>query len=579
MAEYDGTNGNDKISGTNQGDFVRGTTGKDSVNLGKGYDMIAYYDIDFGVDVVLQGNKPGGGKVTGGSGEVSTTFANLERIEGSRSSDSFVVKKGFTNTKDADLGFSDDRGDDRGSLRHFAVVGADGSDSFSDKSGVNGGLLQVNYDAEKFVHGDYGDLWGDEAGETGVWVNLSATAQTGGGRTIGAQSGRDTFGKADSYDKVQSFKLTDADDHFWGHATLDSFARGGAGDDTLIGGGGDDEFVGGAGADFMDGGAGHNLISYGQEWWEDYAREHPDLFPTAFQRAVVNLSTVARTVDGVDIGAQQALDTFGHTDTVLNIHAVYATGGDDILIGTDARGELLVGGPGDDHILGGGADDYLIGDRGDDILDGGAGDDDAVNYAAESYWTEDWDTSVTPPQSFQPNTPRAGVIVNIDSVSHTAGGITVLAGQARDSFGDTDTLIGIERVFASEFDDTVFGNSGANWLYGGFGKDVLSGNGGTDRFGFDSELHAKKNVDTITDFGSDDVIALHRPVFSNLGKGEALKAKRFHILDKADEDKAGIQFVKGKLFYNAKKGDDDGPILFAKIDPAAELTSADFVLL
>ena len=50
-----------------------------------------------------------------------------------------------------------------------------------------------------------------------------------------------------------------------------------------------------------------------------------------------------------------------------------------------------------------------------------------------------------------------------------------------DGFGGTDTLIGIERVRGSNFDDTIIGDDGVNRLEGNVGNDIIIGGDGDDR--------------------------------------------------------------------------------------------------
>ena len=60
------------------------------------------------------------------------------------------------------------------------------------------------------------------------------------------------------------------------------------------------------------------------------------------------------------------------------------------------------------------------------------------------------------------------------TVTLGAGG----TGTATDGWGDTDTLLNIERISGSSFDDTLTGNGGGNRLQGNEGDDLLRGNGG-----------------------------------------------------------------------------------------------------
>ncbi|MEL3892204.1 hypothetical protein V6B08_18130, partial [Ferrovibrio sp. MS7] len=122
-------------------------------------------------------------------------------------------------------------------------------------------------------------------------------------------------------------------------------------------------------------------------------------------------------------------------DTLVGIERVYGSASDDSLTGS-AAAELLIGGDGNDHFNGAAGADYI---------DGGAGID-TVYYSASA----------------------AGVTINL-----TTG--TGLGGEAQG-----DTLVGIERVYASAFDDSLTGSAAAELLVGGGGNDMLNGGKGDD---------------------------------------------------------------------------------------------------
>ena len=131
------------------------------------------------------------------------------------------------------------------------------------------------------------------------------------------------------------------------------------------------------------------------------------------------------------------------------------TSGNDTLNGT-AAADTINGYAGDDRLFGLGGDDILAGGAGNDLLDGGTGNDTASYAYATS-----------------------GVTV---SLAITAAQDTLGAG--------TDTLVSIENLQGSTFNDVLTGNSGNNqlvggkgndWLYGGGGDDVLNGGIGADR--------------------------------------------------------------------------------------------------
>jgi Ca2+-binding RTX toxin-like protein len=131
------------------------------------------------------------------------------------------------------------------------------------------------------------------------------------------------------------------------------------------------------------------------------------------------------------------------------------TPGADWIAGT-AVGETLTGTAGKDQIDGFGGDDRLTGGAGNDTLAGGPGTD-TVDYSAEA--------------------GSGGVIVNL-SDADIAGAIG--AHLARDSYGDLDSLGGIENVVSGGGDDRLYGDAAANRLESGGGNDLLDGGAGAD---------------------------------------------------------------------------------------------------
>ncbi|RZJ44348.1 MAG: hypothetical protein EON86_03490 [Brevundimonas sp.] len=95
---------------------------------------------------------------------------------------------------------------------------------------------------------------------------------------------------------------------------------------------------------------------------------------------------------------------------------------------------------------GNGQDNILVGNAQNNVLNGGGGVDE-VSYASAA----------------------AGVDVRLN------GGVT-----RNDGFGGVDTLISIENITGSAFNDTLIGSNGVNVLNGGLGRDVLLGLAGND---------------------------------------------------------------------------------------------------
>lgn len=195
--------------------------------------------------------------------------------------------------------------------------------------------------------------------------------------------------------------------------------------ETLQGGAGDDVLVGSAGADLLLGGAGFDLVDYTQargNQWIDL------LFPG------LNTNLAAgdqySSIEGVLGG--------------LGGDTIYGTAGDNILRGR-ASIDYLFGRDGNDLLDGGIANDVLIGGAGADTLMGGLGRDRA-----------------------QYSDSPAGLLVDLQFAFNNTG----------EAAGDV--FVGIENLAGSVFNDTLFGNNGANQLFGRDANDQLFGRNGND---------------------------------------------------------------------------------------------------
>jgi Ca2+-binding RTX toxin-like protein len=150
---------------------------------------------------------------------------------------------------------------------------------------------------------------------------------------------------------------------------------------------------------------------------------------------------------------------------------IFARAGND-LVNANAGNDLVFGELGNDVLVGGLGDDVLFGGGGNDTLNGGAGID-----------TADYSSGVVDPPGPvgpQPVTgATAGVTVNLNlqGVAQNTGGAGV------------DTLVSIENVFGTNFNDILTGNgadnlfsslAGNDQLTGGGGNDTLNGGGGND---------------------------------------------------------------------------------------------------
>ena len=215
-------------------------------------------------------------------------------------------------------------------------------------------------------------------------------------------------------------------------------------------------------------------------------KEHYNLNLTIDYAAVNTTPDVHSTYTVTDPhgGSSTAAVNIAHQDG----HVVLGTTGDDVLVGAaDSHlhggdgNDVLVAGPGNNELFGDNGNDMLFSGSGNDLLDGGAGNNTA-NYSLAT----------------------AGVTVSTAETGpqHTGG-------------AGIDTLVNIDNLIGSNYNDHLAGDQGNNILNGGLGNDVLNGGAGDDILiggpgnntltggpGHDTFLYQAGNTghDTITDF-------------------------------------------------------------------------------
>jgi Ca2+-binding RTX toxin-like protein len=276
-----------------------------------------------------------------------------------------------------------------GTANNDAIFGLQGDDTLDGRGGDDTLYGGDGVDTATYV---------DASQAVIVSLALQGVAQDTGG------SGKDTL--------VSIENLT-------GSAFNDTLSAGAAGA-FIQGGGGDDLLASGVGDDTLDGGSGTNTVS----------------FANVSSGVTVNLlhQGVVQNTGG------------GGSDILSNFVDVNGSPFDDSLIGSTGD-NFLHGGAGNDSLNGVVGDDTLDGGLGDDTLIGGGGSDTASYAGAAS-----------------------AVTVNLN-----------LQGSAQDTGGaGHDTLIQIENLNGSAFNDLLTGDGDDNLLQGGAGNDTLDGGAGND---------------------------------------------------------------------------------------------------
>jgi Ca2+-binding RTX toxin-like protein len=241
----------------------------------------------------------------------------------------------------------------------------------------------------------------------------------------------------------------DGDDTIYAGASYQTYVYGDDGNDVIHAGTGFSFLYGGGGADIFvfDSYATSSSMLAGTDQIEDFQTGIDRIDLRGMNPTSVRITPYSG--GGNDIYATTAQGTF----TLYVRHAVTLADIDYLpveIIGT-ALGERLEGSYLDNVLRGLGGDDILLGAGGDDLIDGGEGRDTA-NYLLAS-----------------------------DGVT-----VSLRISGAQDTGGDgVDTLVSIENLFGSYYDDVLIGDGLANDLNGYVGADWMIGGRGDDSYHVD----------------------------------------------------------------------------------------------
>jgi len=275
-----------------------------------------------------------------------------------------------------------------------------------------------------------------------------------------------------------------ASDSITGNA-LANILQGNGGNDTLLGEAGNDTLQGGTGNDLLRGGSGADILLGGDG--DDLFYADVSDYLLQFEGGLGYDILYFYGVPTVEfIYADYGLEEMWLLDSSNTIEG---TANADVLNGTDLD-DTINGLAGNDTLKGGAGDDILSGDQGNDVLDGGLGVDRATYQSA-----------------------TAGVTV---SLALTAAQNTVSAG--------TDTLLGIENLTGSLFNDTLTGSALANILAGLDGDDKLNGGAGADTMigGNGNDTYTIDNIGDIADeTGGSGIDTVDSSVSLNLSSNPA----------------------------------------------------------
>jgi len=448
---FDGGNGNELLFGGNGDDRLNGGKDNDLLLGGNGNDLLSG---DSGNDIVV--GDAGDDSLNGGSGDdLLTGGAGNDRIDGGIGTDMALYCGAIANYQI--LRFAD------GTVRiqDMRAGSPDGTDVLTGVEFLQFADARVATSSLPITDTvDYS--WTTQ----GVTVDL--TAGTATGPEIGSQT---LVG-------IRNVIGGSGDDVILGDANANNL-YGGDGNDLLAGGPGDDRLDGGNGLDrasYLQATTGITVelaagtVTVGTS--TDTLRSIELVRGSDFDDSYNAAGFGAASANAGSSGDFNEFEGRGGSDTITGngntrISYINATAGVDVNLGTGvATGDgsvgtdTILGGVNavrgsqfDDIIRGSAGNDTLEGLDGNDQLGGGSGDD-VLNGGAG------FDTALY---------GLAGASVNVNLAAGTATGA-----------GGNDTLISIEAVTGSAFNDTLIGNNVDNTLNGNDGNDFLRGNGGND---------------------------------------------------------------------------------------------------
>ena len=423
---FTGSVHDDSFFGDGANNNFAGLAGNDYIDGGGGFDGVSYWDATSGVTANLAQQL-----ATGGSG--TDTLVGIENIGGSFWDDSLVGDDGHNGLEGR---AGNDLLDGAGGWDWIAYWGATGGVTvdLANHTATDGlGGTDTIYGIEFIYGSSQGDQLTGDAGNNGIDGREGDDVMNGGGGIDNADYFAATGGVNVSLASNQASGA-------WGNDILsgfenvigsnhadtltgdggDNFLQGNGGNDSISAGSGNDNVVGGGGNDTLDGGAGFDQLAYFD----------------ANGGVFVNLQ--AGTVSGA-----------AGDDLISGFENVQGSTAADVLIG-DGAGNALFGDAGNDNLLANGGDDFLIGGAGDDAIDGGANGTfgDTVSYF----------------------TSTSGVNVNLGT------GVV-----SSDGLGGQDTVLRVEHVEGSRYDDVLVGdNTNTNWFRPHGGNDAVDGLGGQD---------------------------------------------------------------------------------------------------
>jgi len=491
--------------GTNTITVGNGTN--NHINTGGGSDHIILHDLAGTTNFITD---------TGGNNVISVDVGNNTIVTGSGNNQITVTGGSGTNTINS--------GDGNNSI----YLRGTGSSSVTVGDGVNN--IYSGFGTNNFTVG---------TGTNVVNYSLSAEALTidmQSGSAIDNVSGGTNI--HDTFSGIYSVVGSNNGDTIVGN-NAGTTIHGGSSVNTITGGTGVDHIYAGNAGDTIDGGGGLDFL-YGGTGNDTFINpiagiSYDGHYGGALSSGEINTIDYSAETTSMDINLLGGIGVGGRAQgsTYVDINHIISGSGNDALtaanIDTILEGgsgtNTLIGGTGNDKLIGGNGTDYLTGGMGDNILIGNSGanrfnlgsGNDQIIATTSGYDYLIYEHS------------KGGVVVNLDQADHSfvdlSGATRTVSALSGASFtsstdqlsyavGDTysddsGTASDIERVYGSDYQDLIIGNSSntsEQAYYGRGGHDTIIGssNTGIDYFYMD---WGGNKIDGLN--GTTDIFYLH----------------------------------------------------------------------
>ncbi|WP_423298271.1 calcium-binding protein, partial [Arcobacter sp. YIC-310] len=436
----------ENVDGTNQKDII---TGNSENNTLKGNDE----------DDVLTGNA-GDDKLYGGNNnDVLSGGAGNDLLDGGDGNDTVDYKNA---SEDLDVDITDGT---------KFISTSQGTDTFKDIEGIIGGSgndkLTGNTGANTLIGNDGNDTLLGNGVSTGSGIDyLDGGDNTANGGDFVSFSYSSTGINVDLSITTQQ----DTDGINGADLIIKNIenVEGSNGNDIITGNSSKNIIKGLDGADSINASAGDDYIYGGNETSDNSLNDIVD-YSTQSKKIILtqDLGSADYTVNKVA----------GGSDTLDGIDTVIATNFNDELTGTDEK-DIFIAGDGNDELTGNAGDDTLKAGNGNDILKGGLGED--LLDGGEGVDKLDYSDRLN------------AVKVDLENGQAT---VDTQNDNDFDIDDENDSILNIENIDATNYDDyligdekvnTIVGNDGDDTIQGGGKGDVLYGNAGDDTFKFSS---------------------------------------------------------------------------------------------